>query len=199
MPQYFDSECIDKQTGRMFLLRLMGFDAEDARSVPAAWGFITSTPILTAPTVMQKSVSGRTRLRESTREPVSLVADLSRSGDLRQMLGVRDQDCHPVDRHFFLQSFAEAAYKLRNNRDDALHLCEWACWQWLMEAPVLIGAMRREFARPEFVQIKVPRRLVILLEKSGERERATDVAKTCQSIGLSAEDVNYLLGKAEKL
>lgn len=115
------------------------------------------------------------------------------------MLGLRDYDCHAVERHFFLEQMAELAYKQRQNRFDGLTWSEWACWQWLMEAPILIDAMRQEFSTGEFVRMGVPKRLVIILEKSGHVERALDVARTCQVLNMAPDDIQYLATKAERL
>lgn len=195
---YFQAECVDKQTGRTFLLRLLGADADEARSVPMGWGFIIATPEPVHP-VFLRSASGGGTMRGGQIVPRSAVWDATQSQSLDEMLGLRDHDCQAVERHFFLQQMAELAYKQRQNRFDALTWSEWACWQWLMEAPILIEAMRQEFSTGRFVHMGVPKRLVIILEKSGHVERAFDVARTCQELNLAPDDVQYLATKAERL
>ncbi len=59
---YFLAECVDKQTGCTFLLRLLGADADEARSVPMGWGFITATPEPVRP-VFLRSASGGSSMR----------------------------------------------------------------------------------------------------------------------------------------
>ncbi len=115
------------------------------------------------------------------------------------MLAVRNQDCDWVDRHFYLQRLAETAYKERERADNALTHCEWACWQWLMEAPFLMDALRMEFQGPSFVSITVPKRLVILLEKTGHKDRAADVANACLSLNFGPLEVEYLTKKAGRI
>ena len=185
--QFFTAECIDKTTGRSFDLRLWGEDAEEARSVPAAWGFITGSP-----TAM------KTPWFFAERTP-NKVRDANPTDDLDLKLSLRHDPCHAMDRHFLLQSMAEDAYKLRDNRADALKWCEWACWQWLIESPILIEGFKSQGPRFGFPRMNVPKRLVILLEKSGEKARAYDVARTCQSLDLKIEDIAYLSDKEYKL
>ena len=198
MPRYFQCECIDKLTGRSFRLRLIGADPEKARSVASAWGFVTATPEPITPDP-KKLLRGTTQPRQGKSVTMCEVWAASYSNDFDERLRVRNQDCPLADRHYLLQSLAEEAYKLREGRSDALTWCEWACWQWLMEAPLLIEAVRREFPPPgEFVSINVPKRLVILLEKARDTERAAEVARGCQQIGLKAEDAEYLARKVEK-
>jgi hypothetical protein len=115
------------------------------------------------------------------------------------MLAVWNQDCDWIDRHFYLQNLAELAYKERDQTDNALTHCEWACWQWLMEAPFLMDALRMEFRGPSFVSINIPKRLVILLEKTGQRDRAADVAHACLALDFGPLEVEYLSKKAGRV
>lgn len=195
---FFQAECVDPQTGHTFTLRLAGDDANEARSVPVAWGFVVSTPLPFDP-VTAGPVRGRSAVRGGRSVPFSVVANAAQSGDLKVMLAVRDYDCHPVERHFLLQLLSDVAYKFRETRADGLTWSEWACWQWLMEAPILIEAMRHEFQAEGFVRMGVPRRLVLILEKYGYSERALDVARTCQMLNLSQDDLQYLATKAARL
>ena len=159
-----------------------------------AWGFITSKPEPVNPEPMRSN--GGRKIRGGRSIPFSMVSEVTGMGDLSQMLAVRNQDCDWVDRHFFLQRLAEVAYKERERADNALTHCEWACWQWLMEAPSLMDALRTEFRGPSFVSITVPKRLVILLEKTGHTERAADVANACLSLDFGPLEVEYLSKKA---
>ncbi len=195
---YFQAECVDRQTGRTFLLRLLGSDADEARSVPMGWGFIIATPEPVRPAFL-RSASGGSSMRGGQIAPRSAVCDATQSQSLDQMLELRYHDCHAIERHFFLQQMAELGYKQRQNRSDALTWSEWACWQWLMEAPILIEAMRQEFSTGRFVHVVVPKRLVIILEKSGHMERALDVARTCAVLNLAPDDIQYLAIKAERI
>ncbi|MGP1347277.1 MAG: hypothetical protein ACTS3F_11505 [Phycisphaerales bacterium] len=196
--QYFASECIDKQTGRSFVLRLLGVDLAEARNVASQWGFVTG-PETPSPPCPMNIVGGGTVRRGNEWVPCGEVAEVSRQEDLNRMLAVVHQDCHPVDRHFFLQNLSELAYKLRDQRSDALYQCEWACWQWMIESRLLLSELRKDFSGSQFVHVRVPKRLVILLEKSGERERAVDVARKCGSLDLSMQDLEYLGKKASKV
>lgn len=63
----------------------------------------------------------------------------------------------------------------------------------------MIEAMRHEFQAEGFVRMGVPRRLVLILEKYGHSERALDVARTCQTLNLSQDDLQYLATKAARL
>lgn len=193
--RYYLSECIDAQTGRCFQLRLLGSDEQDAQSVPVAWGFITSKPEPVCPEPI-RAIKGTMISRGGRSIPASAVWDVTHRGDLSEMLAVRNQDCDWVDRHFFLQRLAETAYKERERADHALTHCEWACWQWLMEAPFLMDALRMQFQGPTFVSISVPKRLVILLEKTGHKERAAEVANACLSLDFGPLEVEYLTKKA---
>ncbi len=199
MVQHFNAECVDRLTGRTFLLRLMGLDEDEACDSASAWGFITSMPVATRPESMQ-TVPNTMQIRGGRSVPMSMVSASSAGSDIDEMLTVRNQQSHPVSRHFFLQNLAEVTYSARNDRPDALQWCEWACWQWLLEAPVLLPALRTEVSDlPTFVHVSVPKRLIILLEKSGEPSRAAEVAKACMQFGLNDQDVEYLALKSKKL
>lgn len=195
---FFQAECVDPQTGHTFTLRLAGDDANEARSVPVAWGFVVSTARPFDP-VTAGSVRGRSAVRGGRSVPFSVIANAAQSGDLKVMLAVRDYDCHPVERHFLLQRMSEVTYKRRDTRADGITWSEWACWQWLMEAPTLIEAMRQEFQAEGFVSMGLPRRLVLILEKYGYYQRALDVARICQTLNLSEDDLQYLATKAARL
>lgn len=189
--KYFKCECIDKQTGHTFDLRLNGNDIDSARLCASGWGFITSKLVPCKPDTMQV-IPGATKLRLGNSVPVSKVSDVTRKQDFNMLIAVHKQACDYVDRHFYLQNLAELAYKLRDDRADALHWSERACWQWLMESQYLIPALREEFKNPHFVRILLPKRLIIILKKAGHPERAQEVAKKCQSLDLCSEDIAYL-------
>jgi len=198
----FTAECIDKATGRTHMLRLSGSDESAARSLAADWGFVTGRLSSAKPKPFA-ATSLRTQRHGVSIDP-GPVHLASSSENLIQMLNVMDTDCHPVDRHFLLQNTAEAAYKLRATQPAALHICETACWQWLLEAGSLVPALRIEFKSRDaeellVVSVLAPRRLVILLEKLNETGRALDVCLKAASLGLRADDAAYLTDKASKL
>jgi len=102
----------------------------------------------------------------------------------------------PIDRHYFLMQIAQEAYRARADAQQLL-LSERACWQWCMETPAILPALGIEF--PDGVDLALPNRLVILLEKRGDFTRAISACLTMMEIESDLIDAFELAGRVSKL
>lgn len=185
---FYLAECIDRLTGRAFTLRLCGIGANDAAAVAHGWGFVTGElqeilPVTESPNYWD----GSHDLDWYIRERWYIAKD-----DL-------------VDRHYFLSSMSDCATRVRHNRKDGAFWGEWACWQWFMEHRLLITPVGmqdperfRKTGRPQ-VQVAVPRKLILSLERTGEMGRALEVCTYRSKLGLDSDTEYWMEEKADRL
>lgn len=198
---------VDRTTGRSHVLTAEG-TTEEAAAALVRLGFAPG-PAVSAAWRLRPGMDARWTPR-LTWEPSEFSArggewvpasDGAFVGDL----GVTNLDdrLHPGTRHFLLQSLAEHLGSGRDAADSKAKLAESVCWQWMIEAGDLLAAVSLlqdggaglVWRAP---RVAVPKRLCILLERFGNRNRIVDVADHALRLRLAESDRADLEKRAEK-
>lgn len=197
--RFFEATCADPATERVFDLRLIGADGREAVGVAEAWGFVVKAITETRPRPSKRT--GMIRVRLGGRYDAGEAGEANLL-DIDAMLDVLQVDCDPIDRNIILHALIRRAYGLRDSRPDALRVAEQACWQWFMEAPVILRAIGRERGTKEglaTVGTSPADRLAILLEKAGHLARAAEVCRVAAALPLSKAEIEDLRGRLARL
>lgn len=105
------------------------------------------------------------------------------SRDLGRMLAAVDLSCHPVDRHYLLQSIVGECYKVRVRQPEMAGMLLKYGWMHIAELPVLAAALRRQDVGRSLPNISVFDRMEMVLCEAGDAAGAIEVWRMAFNMG----------------
>ena len=105
------------------------------------------------------------------------------SCDLGRMLAAVDLPCHPVDRHYLLQSIVCECYKVRARQPERASVLLRYGQMYMAELPALATALRMQDASRTLPSISVFSHMEMALCEAGDAAAAVEIWRKASEIG----------------